>query len=187
MPHPTLAKVLVHEAAFLRNLVQMTSVSQTFLLLMTCKELHAAEEDVFDKHKLPAVCNMRKGDGAKMYRAMVGTPNSRWMSDYSDHPQNQSWLEWLNTSEVKKLTMPYILLDAEMLILFGGNRFSELRTLNLADCRNITDTSLFEVARQCSNLQSLSIGGRDSKITDASSEHSTLKGTTESLMPVCSK
>ena len=90
----TLGKALLKETGFLRNLVEMTSVSQTFRLLMTCKELLAAEEEVFDKHKLPVVCDMRRGCMEfKLYRAMVGTPNSRW-------------LKWLDTSGVEELKLP---------------------------------------------------------------------------------
>ena len=136
-----LVKALLKEAAFLRNLVEMTSVSQTFLLLMTCKELLAAEKDVFEKHKLPVVCDMRSGGNEfKLYRAMVGTPNSRW-------------LKWLNTSGVEELKLPTSVTDEEMLIMFSGERFSELRTLNLGHCYSITDASVMEVARGCSNLQ----------------------------------
>ena len=76
-----LVKTLLKEAAFLRNLVEMTSVPQTFRLLMTCKKLLVAVKDVFEKHKLSVVCDMRRGcNEFKLYRAMVGTLNSRWLS-----------------------------------------------------------------------------------------------------------
>ena len=183
---PTLVKALLKEAAFLRNLVEMTSVPQTFRLLTTCKELLAVEKDVFEKHKLPVVCDMMsssfgrdEGNGFKLYRAMVGTPNSRWM-------------EWLDTSGVEELILPSSVTDEEMLIMFSDERFSKLRTLdfqytditdasvmevarrcsnlqtlNLRYCRNITDASVLEVARRCSNIQSLNLGGCG-RITDAS-------------------
>ena len=156
---PTLVKALLKEAAFLRNLVEMTSVPQTFRLLTTCKELLAVEKDVFEKHKLPVVCDMMsssfgrdEGNGFKLYRAMVGTPNSRWM-------------EWLDTSGVEELILPSSVTDEEMLIMFSGERFSELRTLNLCGCSNITDTSVLEVARRCSNLQSLNLAYCSSQMT----------------------
>ena len=172
---PTLVKALLKEAAFLRNLVEMTSVPQTFLLLMTCKELLAAEKDVFEKHKLPVVCKMGRGcNEFKLFRAMVGTPNSRWV-------------KWLNTSEVEELNLPRSVTDEEMLILFdaagglsfdgggggggggeeGGKRFSELQELDLGMCSNITDASVLEVARRCSNLQCLEVYNCEN-ITDAS-------------------
>ena len=95
-------KALLKEAAFLRNLVEMTSMSQTFRLLMTCKELLVAEKDVFEKHKLSVVCDMRRGcNEFKLYRAMVGTLNSRW-------------LKWLNTSGVKELILPENVTDEEI-------------------------------------------------------------------------
>ena len=145
---PTLAKALVKEAGILRNLVKMTSMPQTFLLLTTCKELHTAEEEVFDKHKLPVVCDMYDDEGLKMYHAMVGVPNSRW-------------LVWFDTSGVEELSLPESTTDEEMLILFsgGGKRFSKLQTLHLAHCSNITDASVLKVARRYSNLQSLDLEG----------------------------
>ena len=164
---PTLNNALLREIGITRSLISLTSVLQTFRLLITCKELHAAEKDVFHKHKLPAVCNMRSGWGGqdvpyewledmssgwsgdgnefKLYRAMVETPNSHW-------------LEYLDTSGVKELRLPQAR-DQEMLIMFDGKRFSELRTLDLSQCENITDTSVRKVARGCSNLKSLNLRG----------------------------
>jgi len=204
-PTTPLVKALLKEKGIIRKVVEWTSVSQTLRLLMTCKELLAAEKDVFEKHKLPVVCNMKRGSNNwlgvveegnefKLYRAIVGTPNS-------------PWLKWLDTSEVEELILPTSgsigaavtattpwsvpppshVMDEEMLIMFGaasssshgfnfegegrGKRFSKLRTLNVSgDLLNpsrITDTSVMEVARQCSNLQSLNLGYCEN-VTDAS-------------------
>ena len=159
----TLANALLKETGIARSLIPFTSVPQTYRLMMTCKELHAEGEKVFDHQKLPKVCDMRReGNEFKLYRAMVGTLNSRW-------------LEWFDTSGVEELKLPMMLpfyqkmsvTDEEMLIMFGGKRFSELRTLNLRGCFNITDTSVLEVARRCSNLQSLILRGC-SNITNTS-------------------
>ena len=187
-----LVKTLLKENGVIRKIVEITSVSQTLRLLMTCKELHAVEKDVFEKHKLPVVCNMQRGDEDspegnefKLYRAMVETPNSRWV-------------KWLDTSEVEELKLPDSVTDEEMLIMFDaagglsfdgggggggggggkgggegegegerGKRFSKLRTLGLVLCRNITDASVLEVARRCSNLQTLNLS-YCRNITDAS-------------------
>ena len=119
-----LVKALLKEKGIIRKIGEWTSVSQTFRLLTTCKELHAAEKDVFEKHKLPTVCDMRRGrnnffgiveegNESKLYRAMVGTLNSRWM-------------KWLDTSEVEELKLPESMTDEEMLIMFdaaGGLSF----------------------------------------------------------------
>ena len=94
------------------------------------------------------------GNRFQIYLAMMGTSNSRW-------------LEWLNTSEVKELKLPRSVTEEKMLIMFCGKRFSELKTLNLYGCQNITDASLSKVARGCSNLQSLNLFDC-SNITDAS-------------------
>ena len=140
-----------------RTIASFACVHQTFRLLFTCKEMLAPLEEIFQGYQLPMVCNMRRGSG-KMFRLMVRTPNSRW-------------LEWLATSRVKELKMPTRVTDKEMLIMFGDDRFSELESLNLYGCKKITDASVLEVARRCSNLQSLNLslnlfGCRN--ITDAS-------------------
>jgi hypothetical protein len=185
-----LVKALLKEKGILRKIVEITSVSQTLRLIMSCKELLAAEKDVFENHKLPVVCDMTRGCN-KLFRAMVGTPNSRWV-------------KWLDTLAVEELKLPTSVTDEEMLIMFdaagglsfdgggggggrgrgggkggggggeegeegegdeGGKRFSKLRTLHLWSCFNITDASVLEVARRCSSLQSFSAPGN---ITDAS-------------------
>ena len=154
-----LVKALLKEKGILRKIVEITSVSQTLRLLMTCKELLVAEKDVFENHKLPVVCDMSsnwlsKGNEFKLYRAMVGTPNSRW-------------LKWLDTSEVAELKLTRHVTDEEMLIMFSGEKFSNLRTLSLYECTRVTDASVLEVARRCSNLQTLNLY-ECMRITDAS-------------------
>ena len=109
-----LVKTLLKEKGILRKIVEITSVSQTLRLLMTCKELLVAEKDVFENHKLPSVCDIKRGcNEFKLFRAMVGTPNSRWV-------------KWLNTSEVEELELLERMTDEEMLIMFdaaGGLAF----------------------------------------------------------------
>jgi hypothetical protein len=162
----TLTNLLLKETGFFYQLVSFTSVPQTSRLLITCTELYTAEEVVLQK--LPKVCDMSSSrfdndNEFKLYGAIVvKAPNSRW-------------LEWLDTSGVEELKLPrhpggrhYTgVTDKEMLIMFGGERFSELRTLNLCNCSNITDASVMEVARRCSNLQTLDLDCC-SNITDAS-------------------
>ena len=138
------------------NITSFASVHQTFRLLLTCKEMVAAEEKIFQGYQLPMVCDMGGDDGSKLYCLMTRTPNSRW-------------LEWLGTSGVKELQLPTRMENEEMLIMFGDSegRFSELQSLNLWGCKNITDASLLKVVKQCSNLQSLDLTGCEN-ITDAS-------------------
>ena len=147
----TLAHVFLREKGLIFNLVSFTSVPQTSRLLTTCTELYTAEKVVL--HKVPKVCDMssdgwgRDGTEFKLYGAIVvRAPNSRWLG-------------WLDTSGVEELKLPQRVTDEEMLIMFGGERFSELQSLNLACCSNITDASVSEVARRCSNLQTLNLRG----------------------------
>jgi len=150
----TLAKALLTEKGIVRSMFDFTSISQTYRILLTCKEMLAAEEEIFEGLKLPAVCNMDECNELSLYRAMVGTPESRW-------------LQWVDTSEVEELFLPESVTDEEMFRMFGGGRFSELQTLNLSGCSNITDPSVMEVARRCSNLQTLNLEWC-TNITDAS-------------------
>ena len=111
---PTLADVLRKRGRIIRNLVAFTSVPQTSRLLITCTELYTGEKVVLQK--LPKVCDMssrwdRDGNEFKLYGAMLRVPNSRW-------------LEWLDTSGVEELRLPSSVTDEEMLIMFGGGRFS---------------------------------------------------------------
>ena len=108
-----LVKALLKEKGILRKIVQITSVSQTLRLLMTCEEMLVAEKDVFENHKLPAVCDMGCNE-FKLFRAMVGTPNSRWV-------------KWLNTSEVEELKLLESVTDEEMLIMFDAACGSQRR------------------------------------------------------------
>ena len=145
----TLTDVFLKEKGLFYILVPFTSVPHASRLMITCKELYTAEKVVLQK--LPKVCDMSSsmfgGDGneLKLYGAIVvRAPNSRW-------------LEWLNTSGVEELKLPTSVTDEEMLIMFSGERFSNLQSLNLQQCSNITDASVMEVARRCSNLQTLNL------------------------------
>ena len=153
----TLSNVLLKETGITRSIASFASISQisqTFRLLLTCKEMLAAEKEIFQGYRLPTVCDMCNTDWWKIYRLIVRTPNSRW-------------LEWLDTSEVEVLMLPESMTDEEMLIMFSGERFSELRTLHLWGCDNITDAGLTEVGRGCPNLQTLNLRGCRN-ITDTS-------------------
>ena len=143
-----LGHVFLREKGLIFNLVSFTSVPQTSRLLTTCTELYTAKNVILQK--VPKVCDMTsrwRGDGNefKLYGAIVvRAPNSRWLG-------------WLDTSGVEELKLPQRVTDEEMLIMFGGERFSELQSLKLSYCDNITDASVLEVARRCSNLQSLDL------------------------------
>ena len=147
---PTLPNALLQNTWAIRKLVNLTSVPQTIRLLLTCKEL-LSEETFRNLPLLPKVCDMTQGDSLKLYRGMVRTPESRW-------------LEWLITKGVVELKLPGNMTDEKMLRVFGGKRFSELRTLDLTQCRYITDAAMVEVGK-CTNLQSLNLWGCN--ITDA--------------------
>ena len=125
---PIAVDVLLKSPVFLRTLMDFTSVPQIFCLILTCKDLHAVEKNIFcnyipyckytgnGRYCLPAVCNMRSRDGFKLYRSIVGTPNSRW-------------IEWLDTSRVKELILPKSMTNEEVQRLFGVQSFPGLNSL----------------------------------------------------------
>ena len=149
----TLTELLLKKPMIIRILAHMTSLFQVMLLLVTCAELRsAAVEDIFRNHYQPAVCDLTQGDSLRLYRKMAGTANSRR-------------LVWLIKMVMEELKLPPSMMDEEMLIMFGGMRFSVLRKLdfggvgggiwNYAVC-SITDVGMAEVVK-CTNLQSLNL------------------------------
>ena len=92
----------------------------------------------------------------QVFRAMTSTP---------------LWKKWIDTSEVKELTLGYriadnIVVTDEWLHLVGSGKFPRLISLNLELCRNITDAGVSLLADKCSQLTSLNL--RSCRITDAS-------------------
>ena len=106
----------VLRSKIVHSITSFASVHQMFRLLLTCKEMLAEEEKIFQGHPLPTVCDMTKGNGLKMYRLMVRTPNSRW-------------LEWLSTLRVKELELPKSMTNEEVQRLFGVQSFPGLNSL----------------------------------------------------------
>jgi hypothetical protein len=150
----TLTHTLLTEAGIIRNLVDYTSIPQTFLLLRTKKELLAINENVFRNYKLPTKCNMSQRDHwRKVFDAMM--------------THSLPWLEWLDTSNVNELTLPPSLTDDEMIRLLNTKSFTQLVTLNLESTHNITDASLSKVAAKCPNLESLNVGDNGDNITSS--------------------
>ena len=158
----TLTELLLKKPMIIRILAHMTSLFQVMLLLVTCAELRsAAVEDIFRNHYQPAVCDLTQGDSLRLYRKMAGTANSRR-------------LVWLIKMVMEELKLPPSMMDEEMLIMFGGMRFSVLRKLDFGGVRlgiwnyavcSITDVGMAEVGK-CTNLQSLNLA-YCSSITDA--------------------
>ena len=74
-----LVRALLKEPAFVRDLADLTSVPQAWLLLQTCRELCESGAEVFRQHQLPKACDMR---GSKelnqVYRAITWPVCSKW-------------------------------------------------------------------------------------------------------------
>ena len=132
----TLSDALFKETGIVRRLVYFTSVPQMHRLLLTSKDMLAVVDDVFRNHRLPVICNMKRGAGLKMFKAMVRTTDARW-------------LKWLIPSDVEELKLPSSMTDEEMLrmLMYSDKRFPKLTTLTLRKCTKLTDSSLSACGR----------------------------------------
>ena len=74
-----LVRALLKEPAFVRDLADLTSVPQAWLLLQTCRNLCEAGAEVFRQHRLPKVCDMRSSLALyRVYRAIACPGSSKW-------------------------------------------------------------------------------------------------------------
>ena len=76
------------------------------------------------------------------------------------------WFAWFDTSEVQDLKIPNWMTDEQMLSMLGDGRFPKLKSLEKScqNGKNISDSTIAEVARRFPDLQSLAI--KYSGITD---------------------
>ena len=148
-----LVRALLKEPAFVRDLADLTSVPQAWLLLQTCRNLCEAGAEVFRQHRLPKVCDMRSSKALyRVYRAIACPGSSKWSG-------------WLVRPHTEQLVVPYDVTDTGLGLLFGVGRFSKLKALDLSGCRGIMDAGASEVVRGCPHLQTLNLYRCD-KITD---------------------
>jgi len=69
------------------------------------------------------------------------------------------WFAWFDTSEVQDLKLPNWITDEQMLCMLGDGRFPKLKSLEKScqNGKNISDSTVAEVARRFPGLQSLAI------------------------------
>ena len=134
-----LVRALLKEPAFVRDLADLTSVPQAWLLLQTCRNLCEAGAEVFRQHRLPKVCDMRSSKELyRVYRAIACPGSSKWSG-------------WLVRPHTEQLVVPYDVTDTGLGLLFGVGRFSKLKALDLSGslilggCDNITHVQILSV------------------------------------------
>ena len=141
--------------SYIKKLVELLTIEKMSSLLTTCKEIYQAAEIIL--YYAPKVWE-NDHEVRKIFVAMTETPNSRWMTS------------WIDTKKVEQMALGsighQIVVTDERFKHFIG-QFPRLTSINLSCCRNITDASVIEIAKGCSQLRSIDLEGCRN-ITDAS-------------------
>ena len=146
--------------SYIKKLVELLTIEKMSSLLTACKEIYQATEIIL--YYAPKVWN-NDTEVRKIFVAMTEVPNSRWMTS------------WIDTRKVEQMALGYtryqstssesVVTDERFKRFI--EQFPRLTTINLNRCRKITDASVIEIAKGCSQLTSINLYSCN-KITDAS-------------------
>ena len=172
--------------SYIKKLVELLTIEKMSSLLTTCKEIYQAAEIIL--YYAPKVWN-NDTEVRKMFVAMTEVQNSRWMTSWidtkiveqmalgiSNYQANYQETSVVTDDRFKRfigqfprltsINLNYCrITDASVIEIAKG--CSQLRSINLYNCVMITDTSVIEIAKGCSQLTSINLNNC-SKITDAS-------------------
>ena len=170
--------------SYIKKLVELLTIEKMSSLLTTCKEIYQAAEIIL--YYAPKVWG-NDTEVRKMFVAMTEAPNSRWMTLWIDTRKVEqmalgTYFNFSKTSIVvtderfkrfigqfPRLTSINLsccgITDASVIEIAKG--CSQLSSINLTACRNITDASVIEIAKGCSQLTSINLSWCGN-ITDAS-------------------
>ena len=137
--------------AFMIELVELLTMEKMTSLLTTCKQLFKAEEITL--YYAPKLWNS-PDEVRKMLLAMTETNESRWR------------LSWVDTTRVEELMLGVnqrsdtvkniIVTDLRVVRLFDNvEQFPQLTSINLKYCDKITDASVINIAKRCSQLRTM--------------------------------
>ena len=145
--------------SYIKKLVELLTIEKMSSLLTTCKEIYQAAEIIL--YYAPKMWN-NDTEVRKIFVAMTEVPNSRWMTS------------WIDTRKVEQIALGSFNSSDQDRSVVADERFKRfieqfprLTSINLSDCRNITDTSVIEIAKGCSQLTSINLFNCG-KITHAS-------------------
>jgi hypothetical protein len=140
-----------------KKLVELLTIEKMSSLLTACKEIYQATEIIL--YYAPKVWN-NDTEVRKIFVAMTEVRNSRWMTS------------WIDTKKVEQMALGNprfhtlsVVTDKRFKHFIG--QFPRLTSIDLSCCRGITDASIIEIAKGCSQLTSINLNSCY-LITDAS-------------------
>ena len=144
--------------SYIKKLVELLTIEKMSSLLTTCKEIYQAAEIIL--YYAPKVWD-NDTEVRKMFVAMTEVQNSRWMTSWIDTKKVEQMALGSNSSSQYKS----VVTDERFKRFIG--QFPRLTSINLSCCDEITDASIIEIAKGCSQLTSINLYNCR-KITDAS-------------------
>jgi hypothetical protein len=146
--------------SYIKKLVELLTIEKMSSLLTTCKEIYQAAEIIL--YYAPKVWN-NDTEVRKIFVAMTEVPNSRWMTS------------WIDTRKVEQMALGYTCYQStssESVVTDERfkrfiEQFPRLTSIDLRWCKQITDTSVIEIAKRCSQLTLINLNNCN-QITDAS-------------------
>jgi hypothetical protein len=147
--------------SYIKKLVELLTIEKMSSLLTTCKEIYQAAEIIL--YYAPKVWN-NDTEVRKMFVAMTEAPNSRWMTSWIDTRKVEQTA--LGISNYQANYQETSVVTDDRFKRFIG-QFPRLTSINLSCCLGITDASIIEIAKGCSQLTSINLTACRN-ITDAS-------------------
>ena len=136
--------------SYIKKLVVLLTLENMSSLLTTCKEIYQAAEIIL--YYAPKMWN-NDTEVRKIFVAMTEVPNSRWMTS------------WIDTRKVEQMALGYTCYQSrssESVVTDERfkrfiEQFPRLTTIDLRYCDKITDASVIEIAKGCSQLTSIDL------------------------------
>ena len=134
--------------SYIKKLVELLTIEKMSSLLTTCKDIYQAAEIIL--YYAPKVWE-NDHEVRKIFVAMTETPNSRWMTSWIDTKKVEQIVLGSNSSYQKTS----VVTDKRFKRFI--EQFPRLTSINISCCGNITDASVIEIAKGCSQLTSIDL------------------------------
>ena len=129
--------------SYIKKLVELLTIEKMSSLLTTCKEIYQAAEIIL--YYAPKVWE-NDHEVRQMFVAMTEARNSRWMTS------------WIDTRKVEQMALGSYSSKQGTSVVTDKRfkrfieQFPRLTSMNLSYCNCITDASVIEIAKRCSQL-----------------------------------
>ena len=134
--------------SYIKKLVELLTIEKMSSLLTTCKEIYQAAEIIL--YYAPKVWN-NDTEVRKIFVAMTEVQNSRWMTSWID----TKIVEQMALGSNSRIQRTAVVTDERFKRFI--EKFPRLTSMNLSRCGNITDASVIEIAKECSQLTSINL------------------------------